>query len=262
MCLCPSTFLSVQRISDITSFTVRSFESARTLDDGRGLDFCPGIRSFGGNPPLNRYLIAILSQELPPNVAVSIQVADLETGKILMEKNPDTPLVPASTMKVVTSAAALHALNPDFCFVTDVFTAGLRGASAGTLYLKGFGDPYLVNEQLFALTRSVRERGLQEVRGNIVVDDSYFLPGPPLDENERLGTRSYHAPYSALSLNFNSIKVMVSPGQKPGKPASVTIDPESGYAGVRANVKTGAGDKAGNVTITKEARSTAGNSSS
>lgn len=214
--------------------------------------------AFAGTPPFNRYLTAILSQELPPNVAITIQVADLETGTILMEKNPDTPLVPASTMKVVTSAAALHALNPDFCFITDVLAEGLRGASAGTLFLKGHGDPYLVNEELFSLTRSVRERGLQEVRGDIVVDDSYFRPELPLDENEKLGSRSYHAPYSALSLNFNSIKVAVSPGPRVGKPAVVTLDPESGYADVRAAVKTVAGDRSGNIAITKEARSGGG----
>jgi D-alanyl-D-alanine carboxypeptidase/D-alanyl-D-alanine-endopeptidase (penicillin-binding protein 4) len=207
-----------------------------------------------GTPPLNRYLMGILSQEVPPNVAVSIQVADLESGKILMERNADTPLVPASTMKVVTSAAALQVLNPDFTFVTDVLAEGLKSASAGTLFLKGYGDPYLVNEELFALTRSVRERGLQEVRGNIVVDDSYFLPEPPLDENEKLGARSYHAPYSALSLNFNSIKVTVTPGSRPGKPATVTLDPESGYASVKGTVKTVAGDRSGSVSISKEPR--------
>jgi D-alanyl-D-alanine carboxypeptidase/D-alanyl-D-alanine-endopeptidase (penicillin-binding protein 4) len=176
----------------------------------------------------------------------------MDTGRILMEKNPDTPLVPASTMKVVTSAAALQVLNPDFSFVTEVFAEGLRGSSAGTLFLKGYGDPYLVSEELFSLTRNVRERGLQEVRGNIVVDDSYFRPEPPLDENEKLGPRSYHAPYSALSLNFNSMKVLISPGQKSGSPATATIDPESEYALLKAEVKTVPGSKAANVSIAKE----------
>lgn len=219
-----------------------------------GWIFAVASGSSHAAPPLNQHLEAILKKELPAKVSVSIQVADLDTGQILMEKNPDTALVPASTMKVVTSATALHVLNPDFSFITEVFVEGLQGSSAGTLFLKGYGDPYLVSEELFALTRSVREQGLREVRGNIVVDDSYFQPDPPLDENEKLGSRSYHAPYSALSLNFNSIKVLVSPGQRPGKQATATIDPESEYASVKAEVKTVAGGKAANVSIIKEPR--------
>lgn len=206
-------------------------------------------------PPHNSQLDAIVSREIPPDFSVTIQVADLDTGRVLMEKNPDLPLVPASTMKVATSAAALSVLKPDFVFVTEVFGDKVRGASVGNLYMKGFGDPYLVSEELFALTRAVRERGLAEIKGNIIVDDSYFVPGLPLDENEKLGIRAYHAPYSALSLNFNSIKVLVRPGNQGGQAAEVIADPISEYADVKAAVKTVKGNKPAQVEITKEAAS-------
>ncbi len=202
-----------------------------------------------GPPPLNRTLAGILKKELPRNFAISIQVADLETGRILMEKNPDLPLIPASTMKVVTSAAALSLLKPDFNFVTEVLVAGMRGSSVGNIYLKGRGDPYLVSEQLFALTRAVKEEGLREVRGNIIVDDSYFIPGKPLDEQEDLGTRSYHAPYSALSLNFNTIRVLVHPAEVSGKAARVEAGPVSEYAVVVGDVKTVKGKRRARVSV-------------
>jgi D-alanyl-D-alanine carboxypeptidase/D-alanyl-D-alanine-endopeptidase (penicillin-binding protein 4) len=206
-----------------------------------------------GAPPLNGQLEAIVRRELPANCAITVQVAELESGRIIMEKNPDVPLVPASTMKVVTSAAALQALNPDFTFVTEILADKIRDESVGNLFLRGCGDPYLVSEELFALTRGLKDKGLQEIRGNIVVDDSYFTPEPPLDENEKLGPRSYHAPYSALSLNFNSIKMLVQPASRPGQAAQIIVDPVSEYSTVKANVKTVKGSKPAQVEITKHA---------
>jgi len=205
---------------------------------------------FGAD--LNRKLEEILRQVLPANFSITLQVADLETGTVLMSKNPDLPLVPASTMKVVTSATALKTLQPDFTFLTEVLADQTRESSVGNIYLRGMGDPYLVSEELFALTRAVTEKGLAEVRGNIVVDDSYLIPGKPLDENEKLGVRSYHAPYGALSLNFNSVKLVVLPDSVPGKFAKIIVDPVSEYAVVKRGVKTVKGKAPAQIEILKE----------
>ena len=141
-------------------------------------------------------------------------------------------------MKVVTTCAALRLLHPDFKFVTEILVDAAKGPSVGNIYLKGHGDPYLVSERLFALTRELRNHGLREVRGDIVVDDSYFIPGKPVDENEKIGYRSYHAPYSALSLNFNSLKIAITPGANVGEGAVVIADPASEYAQVKGKVTT------------------------
>ncbi len=194
-------------------------------------------------------LEAILKRELPADFSVTLQVVESDTDRVLMEKNPDMPLVPASTMKIATSATALSVLKPDFVFVTDVLVDNARGGSVGNLYVRGFGDPYLVSEELYALARELRERGLKEVRGNIAVDDSFFEPAPPLDENEKIGIRAYHAPYSALSLNFNSVKVIVRPGVRAGEPAEVALDPVSEYAEVKSAVKTVKGSKPAQIEI-------------
>jgi serine-type D-Ala-D-Ala carboxypeptidase/endopeptidase (penicillin-binding protein 4) len=203
-------------------------------------------------PSLNARLDAIVKRDLPPNFQISIQVADLQTGRVLMEKNPDLPLIPASTTKVATSTAALHYLGPDFKFVTDVLVDGKRGASVRNIYLRGSGDPYLVTEELFRLTRKVRDLGLDEVRGNIIVDDSYFIPGKPLDVDEQLCSRAYDALYSALSLNFNSIKIMVRPAHKPGEPAMITTDPVSDYATFNGGIETIKGNKPLRMEVTKK----------
>ncbi|MBI5570661.1 MAG: D-alanyl-D-alanine carboxypeptidase/D-alanyl-D-alanine-endopeptidase [Desulfomonile tiedjei] len=214
-----------------------------------GLSTVPVFASSA--PPFNTALARIVSRTVPEGCAVSIQVMDLETGRVLMEKEPNLPLAPASAMKVVTSAAALDVLKPEFTFLTKVAVDGLRRGSVGTIYLQGHGDPYLVTEELFALTREVKDKGVMEVRGDIVVDDSYFVPSKPLDENEKLGVRSYHAPYSALSLNFNSLKILVQPGARPGLPASVTADPISEYAVIKADVKTVKGNRPAELEIAK-----------
>lgn len=206
----------------------------------------------GNTRPFSADLESIVKRELPSGYSISIQVADLETGRVYMEKDPDLALAPASTMKVVTAATALHTLNPEFTFVTEVWADGVRDSSVGNLFLKGYGDPYLVSEELFALTRSLRERGLREVRGNVLVDDSYFLPSKPLDENEKLGVRAYHAPYSALSLNFNSIKIVAVPASRPGLPAHVFLDTPSEYATVEGTVQTVNGSRPGDLAIHKE----------
>lgn len=211
--------------------------------------------SYGSSlPPFNAELENIIRRELPPNSAISIQVVARDTGRILMEKNPDLPLVPASTMKVVTTAAALHVLRPDFTFLTEVLADHVRRSSVGNLYLKGYGDPYLVSEELFALTRSLREKGLKEIRGNIVVDDSFFVPDKPLDENEKLGNRSYHAPYSALSLNFNSLKIVTLPASRVGQPARIITDPVSEYATVKGAVNTIKGNHPAEIEIARDTK--------
>ncbi len=205
--------------------------------------------------PFNAQLRAAAQREVPPGCALSIQVVDIQTGQALMELSPDTPLCPASTMKIITTAAALAYFKPDYTFVTEVFVEGERAGRARTLYLRGGGDPRLVSEQLFLLAKEVVDSGLEELTGNIVVDDSYYKPSLPLDEADKLGVRSYHAPYGALSLNFNSIKVIICPGPRVGAAARVVLDPYSGYADLHANVMTIAGDRPAHVNISKEVKS-------
>lgn len=225
---------------------------AAVLAVSLGVFWSPLATYAAGSTDLNGLLDEVIRRELPPAFTLSLLVADSHTGSVLMEKNPDLPLVPASTMKVLTSWVALSALKPDFTFVTEVLVDNLKGSTARNIYLKGSGDPYLVSEQLFALTREVRDAGLREIRGDVIVDDSYFIPDKPLDEQEELGTRSYHAPYSALSLNFNSIRITVHPGPRPGEPARVLVDPQSEYATVKAAVETVEGRRPADLTIQKE----------
>ncbi|MGP8282716.1 MAG: D-alanyl-D-alanine carboxypeptidase/D-alanyl-D-alanine-endopeptidase [Desulfomonilaceae bacterium] len=203
-------------------------------------------------PPFNADLDKILQRELPANCEISCQVADLDSGRILMEKNPNLPLTPASTLKVVTSASALQELGPDYRFFTNVYANDIKAGSVGDLFVKGYGDPHLVTEELYALVRELVDTGLTDVRGAIIVDDSYFKPDKPLDDTNDPGYRSYDALYSALSLNFNSIKIVVIPGTASGKPARLLIDPFSDYASLSGHVQTAPGAQPAKIDVSKK----------
>ena len=95
-----------------------------------------------GEPPTSRGLQSALAGPLAASALgpqVSAVVADPATGKVLWSQNPDQPQTPASTTKLVTSAAVLAALGPDATFTTRV----VRGAAPGSVILVGGGDPVL-----------------------------------------------------------------------------------------------------------------------
>jgi D-alanyl-D-alanine carboxypeptidase/D-alanyl-D-alanine-endopeptidase (penicillin-binding protein 4) len=95
-----------------------------------------------GEPPTSRGLQSALAGPLSASALgaqVSAVVADPATGQVLWSQNPDQPQTPASTTKLVTSAAVLAALGPDATFTTRV----VRGAAPGSVILVGGGDPVL-----------------------------------------------------------------------------------------------------------------------
>jgi len=117
--------------------------------------------------------------------------------------NPDRPMVPASTMKVLTALAALETWGRGHRFETDFYTDG-----AGWLWVKGLADPYLVSEELDLVARGLKAKGVRQVSG-IGVDDSYF------DRDVEIAGRSstdnpYDAPVTAVAANFNTVSVVRS----------------------------------------------------
>ncbi len=123
-------------------------------------------------------------------------------GRMLFSHNPDKQLIPASTLKVVTAAAALDALGPGYRFTTD-----FRLSGQGDLYVFGRGDPYLVSEELEFIAGVLREKGLTRVN-NIRLDNGFFPPGLVLDGTART-LNPYDAYNGALCVNFNTIFVNV-----------------------------------------------------
>jgi D-alanyl-D-alanine carboxypeptidase/D-alanyl-D-alanine-endopeptidase (penicillin-binding protein 4) len=114
----------------------------------------------------------------------------------------------ASVMKLVTTLAALDLLGPAFTFHTDVFIRGelANGVLEGDLVIRGGGDPHLTYDRVWQLAHQLRARGLREIRGDIVVDRSYFAPivhDPARFDREP--RRAYNVGPDALLVNFQAL---------------------------------------------------------
>jgi len=173
-------------------------------------------------------------------LAIGVVVEDLGTGEILYERNADSLFVPASNMKIVTAAAALRVLGPDYSFETDILldAADAGPRTGGDLYVRGSGDPSFVSEELWKLVEEIRLAGIEEIGGDIVLDATCFDSASAASPDVLEGDRAYHARTGALSLNFNTIAVRVGPGARPGLPARVALAPRTGFVEVRNGATT------------------------
>ncbi|MFP5405251.1 MAG: D-alanyl-D-alanine carboxypeptidase/D-alanyl-D-alanine-endopeptidase [Gammaproteobacteria bacterium] len=139
--------------------------------------------------------------------------------------NADQPFNPASTMKLVTTWAAMSVLGPQFRWRTGLYVRGeiTDGVLDGDLVIRGGGDPKFVIEDLAAWIAQIRAAGLREIRGDLVIDDAIF---EPVDETLAPFDGDASQPYNALPsgalMNFKATRVIVRPL---GARASVELDP-------------------------------------
>jgi D-alanyl-D-alanine carboxypeptidase/D-alanyl-D-alanine-endopeptidase (penicillin-binding protein 4) len=159
----------------------------------------------------------------------------VDGGEPRLAWQAERPANPASLMKLVTTFAGLDLLGPAFTWSTPVWLQGpiADGVLNGDLVIKGNGDPKLVLERIWLLLRRVRQAGVNEIRGDIVVDRSAFAPGDvnPADfDGEPL--RPYNANADALLLNYRSVLLTFTPDAARGI-ATVGVEPP--LAGVSAD---------------------------
>jgi len=200
-------------------------------------------------------------EEPPAEKALwGVLIVDRDTGETLYDLNSTRFFTPASNAKIFTTAFALASLGPDYRFRTTLESSGSLGAGgrlSGDLVLVGRGDPDLSNwmipyagkierdgptdKILGELADAAVAKGLREVDGDIVADDSYFAYDPyPAGWNVGDLFFTYGAPVSAIDFNENSISVVVTPGNLVGDPATFTVDPPAGIEGLTAHFTTSA----------------------
>jgi serine-type D-Ala-D-Ala carboxypeptidase/endopeptidase (penicillin-binding protein 4) len=180
-----------------------------------------------------------------------VLVADVVTGEVVFAKDADVLLNPASNVKLVTAAAALARLGPEYRFATELLVDGRSAGSPSvkTLYLRGKGDPTLVTERLWAIAGDLVHLGVKRI-GDLVVDDSFFddvRSGPGFDQET--GDRSYLAPASAASLNWNTVAVHVGPGGRKRERGRVAVEPSSEFFEIVNRTTTVAASARRHVTI-------------
>ena len=214
-----------------------------------------GERNAALLPPT---VLTALKQAAIPVSAVGIYVQEVAHNQPLLSLNGDQPLNPASTMKLVTTDAALELMGPTATFSTQAFTRGEREGDQllGDLILRGSGDPKLVIENLWLFLRRIRAQGVRSIRGNLVLDRSAFAatPGDPAQfDGDPL--KPYNALPDALLLNFKSLAVRFMPDTRRGM-VSVGLDPAlDGYVIQAPKLVTEpcAGDWRQNLTATFDA---------
>ena len=150
---------------------------------------------------------ALNAARVPASALAAMVVDAAPQGAVWVSHRANEPMNPASTLKLVTTFAALDKLGPAHVWRTRVFTDGpLReGVLQGNLYLQGEGDPRLVSEKLWLLLRRVQALGIQRVAGDVVLDRSaYAVPDtdPGAFDGEPL--KPYNATPDALLINYKS----------------------------------------------------------
>jgi len=188
-----------------------------------------------------------------------VLIVDAKTGEVLFALNPQRYFIPASNTKLFTTALAMATLGPDYRFRTTIETRGTvnrNGRLRGDLVLVGRGDPNLSNRKfplgkeverdgppekiLAELADAVVARGVRQVEGDVVADDSYFAyerfpSGWAIDDMLwRDG-----AAVSALAINDNSLFLELRPGKRERAPASFRVEPWADYYKIQNEITTG-----------------------
>ena len=191
-----------------------------------------------------------------------VLVTDRDTGEILYELNADRFFTPASNAKIITTSLALATLGPTYQFRTTLETSGKLGEDGrllGDLVFAGRGDPDLSNRKfpyagkvehdgpaekvLGQMADDAITKGLKEIDGDIIADDSYY-PYDPYPPGWSVGDLyfTFGAPVSAIAFNDNSITVEVSPGLRVGDAAVVAVEPAAAVGTFGHELTTGLSD--------------------
>ncbi len=160
-----------------------------------------------------------------------------------MSLNADTPRSPASTIKTVTTYAALDMLGPAFAWRTSAWARGTQNAGVldGDLILQGGGDPYITLERWWSFVQALRATGLKSIRGDVVIDNTAFSL-PPEDPGAFDGrpNRSYNVLPDALMVNFQSIEFRLAANADTRR-VDIVASPSPGNLAIENHIRFVAG---------------------
>ena len=199
---------------------------------------------------LKAELDEIFNEPAFSNAYWGVVVQSLKNGEYLYSRNSHKNFIPASNMKLFTTAAALVKLGPEFRYCTKFYadsTIDENGILTGDLIIVGSGDPTITGRYYNGeITRpmefwvdSLQARNISTIAGNIIGDDNYF-------EEEIMGegwawdyqSDWYAAQISALSFNDNCINIYFAAGDSIGDLAKYQLMPETDYAQIVNKVLT------------------------
>lgn len=159
-------------------------------------------------------------------------------GSTVVARNPDLPLVPASTLKLLTALVAFEELGRDYRFQTEFYRS-----EDGDLTIKGYGDPLLISEEVERIAG--RLSGELAAIGDLIVDDSFFaepLTVPGVSDS----SQPYDAPNGALCVNFNTVSFRRSGG------GYVSGEPQTPLLPLVVNRVRSSGLRQGRIALSRE----------
>jgi D-alanyl-D-alanine carboxypeptidase/D-alanyl-D-alanine-endopeptidase (penicillin-binding protein 4) len=211
-----------------------------------GLFFCfPLLNAL----PAQSTPLALLHQRLSNHLAQpkfsaaawGVKILSLDTGHVLFEHDAGKLLKPASNAKLYTSALAFDRLGREFRIKTSLLSKSRparTGTLRGDLVVYGRGDPSFAarfhrgahTNLLGPLVAAIRSAGVKRIVGDLVGDESFFH-GPPLGTQWTWDDlqHDYGAEASALSVEDNTVELLISPGLKAGAPCRITTLPASDF---------------------------------
>lgn len=158
-------------------------------------------------------VIAALKRARIPLSNVAVEVRELNQPA-LISVNAQQPMNPASTMKLLTTLSGLEILGPAYRWKTEAYLDGKleNGVLQGNLVFKGYGNPKLTIEQFWLWLHELRARGLREIRGDVVLDQSFFaaMKDDPAEFDDD-PSRAYNVTPNTLLLNFNALHLRLIP---------------------------------------------------
>src|SRR6266853_3722334 len=199
-------------------------------------------------------------------------IVDAESGETLYEQNADKYFVPASNMKLFTTALALAKLGPEYRFHTTLETQSAissEGVLSGDVTLVGRGDPNLSNRKfpyelkeefdgppekaLADLAEALVAKGLKKISGDVIGDDSYF-PRERYPNGWEIDDMvwEYGAAISAIVVDDNTVVLTLTPGEQAGSAVQAVVNPATPDFLVQNNVVTSAAEIKSDLTLTRE----------
>ncbi|HNW43140.1 MAG TPA: D-alanyl-D-alanine carboxypeptidase/D-alanyl-D-alanine-endopeptidase [Elusimicrobiales bacterium] len=203
----------------------------------------------------------ILSTAALAGAQVAVLFASAEDGAVQYARNPDLPLLPASTAKLASSAAALERLTPDFSFSTAFLLNKKEqgGRKLSVLVWRGTGDPSISGrgraslDEIFEVwAGSLAAMGVKKI--DRLVIDARYLEGPAVHPSwpaDQL-TYWYEAETSAVSFNDNCVDLEFIPAAKAGRRPKIKLNPDSDYLTVKNEAVTGQPDSTFTLDYSRE----------
>jgi D-alanyl-D-alanine carboxypeptidase/D-alanyl-D-alanine-endopeptidase (penicillin-binding protein 4) len=182
---------------------------SQTAEHPAGIENKAGVRQT-----LDDYLY--LNNDLK-NAFIGVKIRDLITKEDIYSLNADKLFTPASNIKIYTTLLALEKLGKDYVFKTTVSTDGsiqnLSGNKVvnGNLYFNFAGDPTFTRANLSELVEKLKESGIKEIKGDIIInrslfDETYYGPGWMWDDMDSCDS----SPINPVFIDDNCVKVNVS----------------------------------------------------